>query len=163
MSHEVLHLDSMIKIMKKRHFLPLILVLSFSSCMLFDSDVEDTGLTFSSAEEIYSYVLDTFTYKSDFVVHNRDYWQSPKETLDRKTGDCEDFATFILYELDKIGIEGLLLACEMKNSLHAVVEISSGVCIDPTARIYYRKADLVIVEEMFLVECLRRAKISGSY
>lgn len=34
-----------------------------------------------------------------------DYWQSPEETLERGTGDCEDFVILKFHELVKAGVD----------------------------------------------------------
>ena len=44
------------------------------------------------------YFLDRITYTSD----DKDYWQTPEETLNRGKGDCDDFARFALDILVRI-------------------------------------------------------------
>ena len=88
----------------------LFLVVVLGSCAMFiEPNVQDTGLSFNNIDEIYTYMFSNFTQKYDINVHNvDDYWQAPKETLDRRSGDCEDYASFIMYHLEKIGIDTTL-------------------------------------------------------
>ena len=47
-----------------------------------------------------------FKYADDHrLLGHEDYWQSPEEFWNRKAGDCEDFALFAQYVLEKQGIE----------------------------------------------------------
>ena len=45
------------------------------------------------AAEVNRDISSKISYKSDIEAHGvKDYWQSPRQTLQLKTGDCEDFA-----------------------------------------------------------------------
>jgi hypothetical protein len=45
---------------------------------------------------IRDWVGNNIKYRNDSEVHaSRDYWQLPKETIQRRTGDCEDFAILL--------------------------------------------------------------------
>lgn len=47
-----------------------------------------------------------FKYADDHrLLGHVDYWQSPEEFWNRKAGDCEDFALFAQYFLEKQGFE----------------------------------------------------------
>ncbi len=52
-------------------------------------------------KKISRYMKDHFKYYPD--PWGEDIWQTPKETFDRKGGDCEDYAIFALYCLRKHG------------------------------------------------------------
>jgi len=99
-----------------KQFLPLLLVLSLSSCELFMSPydvIRDPDISFSSLEEIQTYVWHNITYASDHVVHGGEYWQAPQETISRGTGDCEDFAIFVGYFAERdLGMDVELLGVE---------------------------------------------------
>jgi len=71
-------------------------------------------------------------YKSDWSVHHeKEYWQSPKETLVLKTGDCEDFAFLAQALLNEIGISSSVISIqhmkEGKQKGHAI-------CVFPKER-----------------------------
>jgi predicted transglutaminase-like cysteine proteinase len=49
--------------------------------------------------------FNTFLYATDDVVYKqKDYWASPKETIQRGAGDCEDFAFAKYFTLLKVGV-----------------------------------------------------------
>ncbi len=49
---------------------------------------------FDNIKECRNWVLNYVDYKSD--AENSDKWQLPQETLDKRNGDCEDFAILIM-------------------------------------------------------------------
>lgn len=125
----------------------LSLVVLFNSCNLYDvgSDVM-YGLKaggkelyhhpdFASVENISQYIKDHVTYKVDEV----DTWSSPKETMDRGYGDCDDIAILYLNILYiKTGKKGNLLLGYVRREIvsggdinHAFVEVD-GFPIEPT-------------------------------
>ena len=54
---------------------------------------------------MFEFVRDSITYKSDWSAHNAtEFVQSPEETLDLGTGDCEDYAILIGAILINMGI-----------------------------------------------------------
>lgn len=52
-------------------------------------------------EEVFTWIADNYVYKDDAS----EYWQSPEETLERGTGDCEDWAILCVYMLNEINIK----------------------------------------------------------
>lgn len=51
-------------------------------------------------------VANQIEYVSDFEAHGvNNYWQTPEETLKRKTGDCEDHAILLAYYIKKSYVE----------------------------------------------------------
>lgn len=73
-------------------------------------------------------------YKSDWSSHHeKEYWQSPKETLVLKTGDCEDFAFLAQALLNEIGISSSVISIQHikdgKQRGHAI-------CVFPKERPY---------------------------
>ena len=58
---------------------------------------EDLHLRFSTIEDVCTFVSIIITYKKDSEIYGvPDYWQSPEETLNLKTGDCEDYCLLVL-------------------------------------------------------------------
>jgi predicted transglutaminase-like cysteine proteinase len=85
-----------------------------------------------SPSAISQWLKTNIKYKSDWSVHHEEeYWQSPKETLVLKTGDCEDFAFFAQALLNEIGISSSVISVqhmkEGKKKGHAI-------CIFPKDR-----------------------------
>ena len=137
----------------------------FMGCDMFiDPEVQDTGLKFNNLEEIYSYMFSNFSQKSDMSVHGvDDYWQAPKETLDLKSGDCEDFAIFMMYHLEKIGIDTLLCGIKYTDGTgHAMVQIGMTLH-DTTARGTCDVRSVNVTQSMGLKYVLQKCIRDGSY
>ena len=85
-----------------------------------------------SPSAISQWLKTNIKYKSDwFVHHEKEYWQSPKETLVLKTGDCEDFAFLAQALLNEIGISSSVI------SVHHIKdgkEKGHAICIFPKER-----------------------------
>lgn len=70
-------------------------------------------------------------YASDEALYARlDYWASPKETVAKKAGDCEDFAILKMASLLQAGIPQEKMAIVVvqdtrRNLLHAVLSVST--------------------------------------
>ncbi|NQT32889.1 MAG: hypothetical protein HQ594_04375 [Candidatus Omnitrophica bacterium] len=58
-----------------------------------------------------------------YVWEIPDSWQSPQETINKKAGDCEDFAALASAYLGSIGIPNDLIILEFKD-----LDISHAVC-----------------------------------
>jgi len=66
------------------------------SYLLEDISKRFKGSHDQKALQILKWVIRNIRYKGDKEVHNqREYWQNPEETLNRKTGDCEDGALLV--------------------------------------------------------------------
>jgi hypothetical protein len=62
-------------------------------------------LSQSGFDDIRGWVADNIAYKSDADQWRKDYWQTPEETLLRRTGDCEDFSILLCSLLRAYGID----------------------------------------------------------
>ena len=71
----------------------------------------------TSINKLYIFIQ-AFTRKEDV----KDYWQTPEQTLNRKTFDCEDMAIFCQDVLMRIGIEAMVIIYTgtKKAECHAV-------------------------------------------
>lgn len=68
--------------------------------------------------------IQSFTRKEDV----KDYWQTPEQTLNRKTYDCEDMAIFCQDVLVRImGITAVVIIYASSKSAHAV-------CVFPNSK-----------------------------
>lgn len=69
------------------------------------------------------------TYRRDADNYGRaDYWASPAETLQRRAGDCEDYAILKMATLEKLGIPAgsmsvVILRDDRRNLFHAVLTV----------------------------------------
>jgi len=71
----------------------------------------------SSPEEIVQWLRKNINYSFDTASHHKpEYWQTPKETITLKTGDCEDFSFLIQALLKQIGIESSVLGIAYLDS-----------------------------------------------
>lgn len=60
---------------------------------------------FTDFETLRGWVASHVSYRSDVDVHGvSEYWQLPSETLELRTGDCEDFATLLCSLLRANGV-----------------------------------------------------------
>jgi hypothetical protein len=124
---------------------PIILAVLFTSCEpMFNSIIDEMNYNNIDGMELYNgdfsdigepkdiarWIAKNIGYKYD----NGDYWQSPKETMNRGTGDCEDMAILyinILYV--KFGIKSDLALIQESRQVveggkynHAVVSLPDG-------------------------------------
>jgi predicted transglutaminase-like cysteine proteinase len=82
-----------------------------------------------SPSAISQWLKTNIKYKSDWSVHHeKEYWQSPKETLVLKTGDCEDFAFLAQALLNEIGISSSVISIQyVKNGN----KTGHAICVFP--------------------------------
>lgn len=70
--------------------------------------VKTSPLVASSQEEVTEKTLlevnKSYNKRIKYLLENKDYWQTPGETLAKGTGDCEDIAIAKYYELASKGI-----------------------------------------------------------
>jgi len=71
----------------------------------------DTLPKFKNAREIMKWVKANIKYKSDLKLHGeRNYWQTPEETVALRAGDCEDYAFLVQALLKRINIESFVIS-----------------------------------------------------
>lgn len=74
-------------------------------------------------------ITETNNLVNGLVTHTKDrsdYWQTPQETMDRCTGDCEDIAILKAHILRKMGLKPRLAYCKFKYAPHLEAHI---VCV----------------------------------
>ena len=83
-------------------------------------------------EQIAHYMWRNFRFETDRAHFGRDeYWQSPKETLASKKGDCEDFALFAQTLLRMNGRTAFLLNIHGSHYSHTIAVFKDGnICYD---------------------------------
>ncbi|MER9918594.1 MULTISPECIES: transglutaminase-like cysteine peptidase [unclassified Mesorhizobium] len=90
-------------------------------------------------------------YKKDSVVYGKlDYWAKPREILERRAGDCEDFAILKMAALLHAGIPAqsmslVVLQDRKRGFFHAVLSVSTGsgvFILDSLSNVVSRDTDL---------------------
>lgn len=90
-------------------------------------------------------------YKKDSVVYGKlDYWAKPAEILERRAGDCEDFAILKMAALLRAGIPAqsmslVVLQDRKRGFFHAVLSVSTGsgvFILDSLSNVVSRDSDL---------------------
>lgn len=111
-----------------------------------NKDIEDIHTVDQALEYAHEYIR----YTPDKEIHGvEEYWQLPEETMFLKTGDCDDYAIFLLYILkEKLGIDCELITVKRKNTpvYHALVHITTDRYrrfLDPTNWSYRRFGELL--------------------
>jgi hypothetical protein len=91
-------------------------------------------------DAILQWVADNIEYKDDLIAHGvSNYWQTPKETLQLRTGDCEDFAILLCTFLRADGAPAenvyvTVVASEQHaTTLHTIVVYSTITYSPPEA------------------------------
>lgn len=83
-----------------------------------DDYVCDNNIDLKNISKISYYVHSTIGYKDDVA----DYWQLPEETLNLKTGDCEDFCILWMYlAKTKFNIDSYLAIVRNGSECHALI------------------------------------------
>jgi len=90
-------------------------------------------------------------YKKDSAVYGKlDYWAKPSEILERRAGDCEDFAILKMAALLRVGIPAqsmslVVLQDRKRGFFHAVLSVSTGsgvFILDSLSNVVSRDSDL---------------------
>nr|WP_214474127.1 transglutaminase-like cysteine peptidase [Mesorhizobium sp. dw_380] len=100
---------------------------------------------------INSSINHAIAYKKDIAVYGKlDYWAKPSETLERRAGDCEDFAILKMAALLRAGIPAqsmslVVLQDRKRGFFHAVLSVSTGsgvFILDSLSNVVSRDSDL---------------------
>lgn len=77
---------------------------------------------FGERADVISWVAENIEYlPDDESLEGKQYWQTPQETLDRRTGDCEDFVVLDVALLHDIGIESFAVMISSEDGDHHVI------------------------------------------
>jgi len=62
------------------------------------TDINITGNTVNEKmQSIETWIYSNIIMKEDEEIHRKPYWQTPEETVELKTGDCEDLCILFLW------------------------------------------------------------------
>jgi transglutaminase-like putative cysteine protease len=111
------------------NYLPFVMIL-FVSCSNFMAPdftyTTETPEAVTDLESAFLYASMPYTLDSD-THGTEEYWQGPGETMDRGTGDCEDFAILFSALAEELGHDAKVVFCYG----HCVSRVD-GKYYDPT-------------------------------
>ncbi len=99
---------------------------------------------FGTPRDIDLFMQVCFDYVRDAEHHGlSDHWQDPHHTLEAKRGDCEDWAVFAWYVLERAGAEARVLCMFTEDDGHAVClaldeEHAMTICNDGIRKVQRR-------------------------
>lgn len=123
-------------------YMTILMVILFVSCADVMNFIDEYGTVEEESSINYEYnmphgvydlksaflFVSSMRYVSDTDAHGqREFWQAPRETIARGTGDCEDFAILFSSLADKMGYS---TAIQLGNG-HAI-SLINGVQYDPS-------------------------------
>mgnify|MGYP003587410648 FL=1 len=126
-----------------------------SSCAFFadpETLIRTPSISFNSMDELCNYVNYGLSYKYEFT----DYWQAPQETIDKGTGDCEDFCIFVGYFARKMGYEVYLVAVETPKGTHMIIMLNGVPYEAQTLRQYQYYDRYPKIARLTMDEALRK-------
>lgn len=138
--------------MKTIRFGLVLIVLALSSCSVLYPPIEDKDIpvshSFTSIDDAWKYVAWEihFAYDDD-VWGQQDFWQTPSETYELKTGDCEDKSILFMHLLDRMGYNPRIVFIGNSSTVanHAIVELN-GIYYEPQIyHSYLKKSSITIV------------------
>jgi hypothetical protein len=83
--------------------------------------IETLAHQISSPEALAKFMKHNFKYAPDRrLFHEDEYWQSPEEMLERRQGDCEDYALFAKAILEQNGMSASVVSVYWAADAHTV-------------------------------------------
>ena len=83
--------------------------------------IETIAQQISSPEVLAQFMKHNFKFVSDRqLFHEDEYWQTPEEMLERRQGDCEDYALFAKAVLEQNGITAYVVSVYWADDAHTV-------------------------------------------
>jgi hypothetical protein len=123
---------------------------------------------FEDLDQIHTWVLDNIAYLADEDrfdpdLNPRDEWQTPKQTLRRRTGDCEDMASLIVYLAQQyLGreLEIHLLFRDADGAMHMAAFDGRQYFDAPSGVVTYRFFGFSLQEVYTLEDYLEQARFN---
>ena len=73
--------------------------------------LETLALTYGTPKQLARFLRETIQLTTDEALFGADdYWQTPEEILERRAGDCEDFALLAQAILERQGVEAYVFS-----------------------------------------------------
>lgn len=105
----------------------------------------ENDLEFYSVASISDYIRNNILYAYDKDVHNKeDYWQTPEETYNLQTGDCEDIALFFAYFVyNQLGMDCKIALLKLigRDKYHATPYFE-GECFKASVNRWYTEEEM---------------------
>ena len=109
-------------------------------------DSENT-ITFKSLNDIMNWCFDNIKYKID--IGGKEYWQTPQETYDLRTGDCEDYVILFMQFAYELGYKSELITIKTKKGTYHTLAKVEGKFYNVNANEKYdRVEDMDIYKEL---------------
>ena len=128
--------------MKRRIILAVILMTVFSCAALCPAEDQipvNMPDSIHTPEDLSQWLSSNFRY----VMEIPDHWQNAGETLNLRTGDCEDFAVLSKALLDRIGIASEIVIVEFRGLqvTHAMCAWQDAHCVNLMSNGRLRKVE----------------------
>lgn len=99
----------------------IFLIFPLSELKAENPSLDSIALQIRTPEALQKFMSKNFTYVEDRILfHQDEYWQTPEEMLERKEGDCEDYALFVQAILSRNGYRVLIMSAYGKDDAHTV-------------------------------------------
>lgn len=104
--------------------LSIVLFLIVVPSICFGQNIAIQASVINSPVKLAQWFNQEFTYETEMP----DYWQSASETIDRKKGDCEDFAILAQSMLKKMGVKSEIAIVKFEgiSQEHAICLFKKG-------------------------------------
>ena len=131
------------------------------SALVLASCAEPFGANLRRYEEMHLSLARTLsvTMKIEYTVDFLNYWQSPRETLDRGKGDCEDIALLAAYLL---GPEASLVELDCGTMVTHMVVKYGEACYDPQAGVIIDLSAREVLREYTYQEAMAKSTLWGT-
>ena len=133
-----------------------LMLIMFISLISFAEAREIENLpTFKTPQQLSNWLMCNFKYHKEIG----DHWQSPEETLQKRSGDCEDFAILVIVMLKKMGIKSDMVILTFRGlSMGHVICIwkdCDGIVnfISNRELVYTRKTSIEEAVKRFYPDC----------
>jgi len=84
----------------------------------------------NSISRVLDFYSSSFTYEKD----NKQFCKYPKDFINERKGDCEDYSVAVALSLKEIGIENVSVV--LINSNHAIIKINNTYIEPQTGELY---------------------------
>lgn len=107
----------------------------------------ENNIEVNSIDEALFYTWFYILYKTDREIWKiTEYWQTPEETYNMKTGDCEDLALLFCYILSTFNIDSFITEINIDNTNHIIAYVpETDLYYDPVRnqKCFYNDKDII--------------------
>jgi hypothetical protein len=102
------------------HLALLAIAAIFAASAYASQGIEEIMLSITSPEDIAQFFFQEFTYTTNLP----DQAHSPEETIESRSGDCEDFAILASEMLTRMGVENHVLVIRFRG-----ISVAHAICV----------------------------------